>query len=191
MIPFPHDLIVTMLNIFMLYYSMSVHSTCDLTAHKSPSSNLTAEARHKTHRKKQQQQQRRTTTQGLGPDATDEVEIDFSTLRAPQETTDVLGERADEIAAGLEALREKEGAAGGEGDIASDSSGGIGSGLSMAEGEGVQGGGMGSEEENGEEEEEEEEEEWVGNPSKMPIWKFPVVSRVSVKGTPHAITIFI
>lgn len=84
--------------------------------------------------------------------------------------TDVLGERADEIAAGLEAARrEEKGAAGGGDDMASDSSGGIGGGLSMAEGAGVQGGGTGS------------EEEWVANPSKMPIWKLPVVSRASVE----------
>lgn len=111
--------------------------------------------------------------QGLGPDAVDEVEIDFSPLRVAREITDPLGERADSIAAELEGkLMVEDGAdnmaiASPVEDVSTGEQ-------RVVREEGEEGDGD-DENDDGED----EEDEWLGDPNKRPIWKFPVVSRVS------------
>lgn len=101
--------------------------------------------------------------QGLGPDAVDEVEIDFSPLRAPQDVTDSLSERADTVAAELEGMRVDAD----ESTVNRD----------MEAGEEGQGDNI---EVGKEDEDEDEDDDWVGDDlSKAPIWRLPVVSRVS------------
>ena len=129
--------------------------------------------------------------QGLGPDAVDEVEIDFSPLRAPRDSLDTLQARADAVAAELAAVRVDPEAVDDVETVTNDSAaetdaaGGPAHGTGGGGGEGKEGekeeeGGEEDEEEEEEEEEEgEEEEEWTGDPNNRPIWKFPVVSRVS------------
>lgn len=123
--------------------------------------------------------------QGLGPDAVDEVEIDFSPLRASQDSLDPLQERADAVAAELGAVRVDPEAVDSVETATNDSVSELdAAGEPAAEtgGAGGEGKDREKEEEGGKEEDEgekEEEGEWTGDPNNRPIWKFPVVSRVS------------
>ncbi|CAM9939492.1 unnamed protein product [Ectocarpus sp. 13 AM-2016] len=118
---------------------------------------------------------------GQGPDAVDEVEIDFSPLRTSRDVMDSLFEQADAVAAELEApLVELElelaGGAEDAGETTADAA------ASFA-GESAQRDQENAGTEKAIEDDElgegvEEEEEWTGDPNNRPIWKFPVVSRV-------------
>lgn len=104
----------------------------------------------------------------------DEVEIDFSPLRASLDTVEPLMERADELVSGLKDQTSASTEAGGEGAPwkSTDKNDAV-NGRNVGDAHGVM-----MEERGSEDSDEEFEDEWSENSNDRPIWALPVVCRV-------------
>ena len=121
------------------------------------------------------QHRRLTLNQGLGPDSSDEVEIDFSPLRVSLSTLDPLIERADEVASGLEAPALALENVGGE-----QSSSEFTAEIAAANGLKIDNLYASSVEEQGSDHVDEDvEDEWSQDSNSGPIWTIPAIGRVS------------
>ncbi|CAM9867668.1 unnamed protein product [Ascophyllum nodosum] len=111
---------------------------------------------------------------GLGPDSSDEVEIDFSPLRVSLSTLDPLIERADEVASGLEAPALALENVGGE-----QSSSEFTAEIAAANGLKIDNLYASSVEEQGSDHVDEDvEDEWSQDSNSGPIWTIPAIGRV-------------